>query len=60
MTMFELETLTLNELQAMHRRISAELTRSDPGTSERRNALVSLENVARAINARSALQPPAF
>jgi hypothetical protein len=61
-TAFELQTRTTDELSALFRKVSEELVRSEPGSPERRNALGSLENIERAINARYAKRftPPGF
>jgi len=44
-----LQHLSLSELWALHSKILIELTRSDIGSPERRNALASLENIERAM-----------
>ena len=54
-TVFELQRLPQNELAAMQRNMQDALTRSPVGSTERRNALASLENINRVLNARRAL-----
>ena len=54
-TVFELQRLPQNELAAMQRNMQDALTRSAEGSTERRNALASLENINRVLNARRAL-----
>ncbi|WP_340150679.1 hypothetical protein [uncultured Sneathiella sp.] len=51
-TMYELQNLTHSELNVLQRKTRDELTRSVPGSAERRNALASLENITRAVNSR--------
>ena len=48
----ELQRLTLTELWALHARIHEDLVRSSPGSTDRHNALASLENICRAIAAK--------
>lgn len=55
--MFELQRLPQAELAVMQRQIRDALTRSAAGSAERRNALASLENISRVVNARHALTP---
>ena len=43
---------TENELSAIYARVSKELTQSDYGTPERRNALASLGNIVTELNVR--------
>ena len=54
-TVFELQRLPQNELAAMQRKMQDALTCSAEGSTERRNALASLENINRVLNARRAL-----
>ena len=54
-TVFELQRLPQSELAAMQRNMQDALTRSAEGSTERRNALASLENINRVLNARRAL-----
>lgn len=49
-----LQTLGLKELWSLHAAVRRELAASAPGSCQHRNALVSLENIRRAINARCA------
>ena len=58
LTMYELQNLNVRHLQSLQTTIRHELTRSNPGSTERRNALANLENIARMINMRSAVKPP--
>ena len=48
----ELQHLKEGELPALFNAVSLELTRSKPGTYQRRNALASLENIQRTLNQR--------
>ena len=48
----ELQKRSANELAALFRSLSQELVRTTRGSPERRNALASLENIARARVAR--------
>ena len=48
-TTAELANRTLPELRSLYRITFNELARSKYGSSERRNALASLENISRAI-----------
>jgi len=52
-----LQNRTLSDLQTLYRKVQEELTRSALGSAERRNALASLENIARAIARTQACQP---
>ena len=54
-TVFELQRLPQSELAAMQRNMQDALTRSAAGSTERRNALASLENINRVLNARRPL-----
>lgn len=56
-TIFELATRTEGELQALFRETAAELTRTAAGSTERRNALATLENIATARRLRGQCQP---
>lgn len=49
----ELQRLTLTELWALHARVHDDLIRSPANSADRRNALASLENIRRAIIART-------
>ena len=49
---YSLERLSLSELWALHAKVLAELTQSEPDSPKRRNALASLENIERAISLR--------
>ena len=51
-TASELQNKTDIELSALFRKVSQQVTKSEPGTPERRNALASLENIQRVINTR--------
>jgi hypothetical protein len=48
-TAAELQNRTLSDLQDLYRKVEAELVRSPRGSAQRRSALASLENIARAI-----------
>lgn len=48
-TAAELRGRTLSDLQDLYRKVEAELIRSPRGSAQRRNAIASLENIARAI-----------
>jgi hypothetical protein len=48
-TAAELRGRTLSDLQDLYRTVEAELIRSPRGSAQRRNALASPENIARAI-----------
>ena len=48
-TSHELADRTPEELQVLFNAISKELTRTEAGTSKRRNALATLENISRAM-----------
>ncbi|QLH37736.1 MAG: hypothetical protein HWD60_00230 [Defluviicoccus sp.] len=56
-TAAELEHRTLEYLQQLYRQVQQELTRSAPGSDQRRNALASLETISRAIARLRACQP---
>ena len=47
----ELEGRSLSELWSLYATVERELTQSALGSAQRRNALASLENIRRAINA---------
>ena len=51
-TTSELEHHTDKELCALFRKVTHDLTKSDPDTAARRNSLASLENINRVMNAR--------
>ena len=59
-TSFDLDHRSDNELCALFQKVSQDLTKSKPGSHQRRNALASLENISRVLNARRAyrLKPP--
>lgn len=59
-TAAELRHRTFCELKALHRRLLTELMRSAPGSADRRNALVSLETVERAMAQRRPPGKPAL
>jgi hypothetical protein len=44
-------------LSALFRQVAQELAGTKPGSSERRNALASLENIQRAMNTRRTQRP---
>jgi len=50
-TTSELENRNKQELSALFRKVSQETAKSEPGSPERRNALASLENINRELNA---------
>lgn len=52
-TIFELTTRSDNELHAIYRNVFNELAQSDEGSTDRRNALGSLENIRRVFSSRS-------
>jgi hypothetical protein len=52
LTIFELAPRNDNELHATYRDVCNELTKSEKGSADRRNALASLENIERAIISR--------
>jgi len=56
----ELHHHSESELSALFRKVSQELTGTEPGSAERRNALASLENIQRARASRRArpMKPP--
>ena len=56
-TAAELQNRTLADLQTLYRKMQEDLTRSAPGSAERRNALASLENISHAIARKRACQP---
>jgi hypothetical protein len=56
-TMAKLQNRTIEELQALYRKTSQELTRSPRGSAARRNALATLENIARAMTMRRTQRP---
>lgn len=56
-TAAELQNRTLSDLQTLYRKVQEDLTRSLRGSAERRNALASLNNLARAIARKRACQP---
>ena len=51
-TAFELASCNVAELRLLFRLASEELAVSEPYSPERRNALASLENIRRALQAR--------
>ncbi|QYZ64699.1 MAG: hypothetical protein OI74_12485 [Gammaproteobacteria bacterium (ex Lamellibrachia satsuma)] len=53
----ELHTKNENELSALFRKVSQDLTGTKAGSAERRNALASLENIQRARACRQTLRP---
>lgn len=55
-TRYELNQLTLAELQVLYRELSRFLAETAYGTASRRNCLASLENTIREINVRYAYQ----
>jgi len=55
---FELDRRSNNELSALFCRVSKDLIRTKRGSPERRNALASLENIARARAERLAAFAP--
>ena len=52
LTRFELAAKNKNELHGLLRHSFNELTKSNPSTDERRNALASIENIQREIGSR--------
>ena len=57
----ELANRSLADLQALYRKAHADMVRSAEGSSARRNAVASLENISRAIaTARARLSGPRF
>ncbi len=54
LTHTELERRSEQELRAIFRSVSTALVQSERGLPARRNALASLENISRALNARYA------
>jgi len=59
-TTSELQHRTDQELSVLFRQVSQGLTRSEPGSAERRSAQASLENISRTMAARRSLRfkPP--
>ncbi len=55
-TRYELNQLTLAELQVLYRELSKLLAETAYGTASRRNCLASLENTLREINVRFGAQ----
>lgn len=56
-----LQNRRLEDLQTLYRKVQEELTRSQRGSAERRNALANLENISRAIaRARACQLRPRF
>ena len=55
---YELSKYSDGELSALFRTVSTVLVRTQRGSAERRNALASLENIARARRARSMASEP--
>jgi hypothetical protein len=49
----ELHRLGYEELRSLFAKVSRELTQTEPGTSEHRTALASLENIRRAMTQRT-------
>jgi len=56
-TAAELQHRSLTDLQTLYRKVQDELTRSPRGSAARRNALASLETIARAIAKKRACRP---
>ena len=56
-TAAELVHRTLEYLQQLYRQVQQDLTRSDPASGARRNALASLETISRAMARKRACQP---
>jgi len=56
-TIFELATRSESELQVLFRETANELTRTAEGSTERRNALATLENIFIARRLRDQRQP---
>jgi hypothetical protein len=56
-TIFELATLKNSELQALFRETAAELTRAPDSSTDRRNALATLENIAAVMRQRAHYRP---
>jgi len=52
-TKFELAAKNKNESYGLYRKVFNELARSNPHSHERRNALVSLENIRYEISSRT-------
>lgn len=50
-TTSELENRNKQELSALFCKVSQQVAKSEPGSPERRNALASLENINRMLNA---------
>lgn len=59
-TVWELQQCSDNELCALFQKVSQDMVQSKPGSSERRNALASMENITRSLNTRCKLcqKPP--
>lgn len=57
-TMIELERLTNNQLEELRTALHRLLALSEPGTTDRRNILASLENIDRVRNRRSVRYAP--
>ncbi len=55
-TRYELNQLTLAELQELYKELSHLLTQTAYGSASRRNCLASMENTIREINARYGAQ----
>ncbi|MBS9405502.1 hypothetical protein KG088_18010 [Halomonas sp. TRM85114] len=56
-TTSELERRSTGELAALFCRVAQDAAQHAPGTRERRNAIVSLDNICRAL---AAHKPPSF
>jgi hypothetical protein len=56
-TIFELATMKRSELQALFRETADELTRTAAGSTDRRNALATLENITTVMGLRDKRQP---
>ncbi len=61
-TTSDLQNRKLGELRVAFHRAQQDLTKSEPNSPERRNALASLENIRRAMNSRyiQRPKPPGF
>ena len=57
-TLVELQRLTLEELQVLHRKIQEDLASAGRDSAARREALASLENIRRVIALRLAQRAP--
>lgn len=53
----EITGRTEKELSTIYARVTRELTQSEAGTPERRNALASLDNVVTELNVRRMMEP---